>query len=90
MAATQRVVTFGPPITASFGWSSNGLTVTFLGSATGGTGVATYAWDFGDNQTSTQQNPVHTYAAQGTYTVQLVVTDQQSLCQDAETQDVTP
>jgi gliding motility-associated-like protein len=30
-------------------------------------------WDFGDNTTSTQQNPVHTYASYGTYNVTLVV-----------------
>lgn len=28
-------------------------------------------WDFGDGSTSTEQNPVHTYAALGTYTVKL-------------------
>ncbi len=30
-------------------------------------------WDFGDGNTSTQQNPVHTYTSSGTYTVELVV-----------------
>jgi len=30
----------------------------------------TWSWDFGDNTTSTQQDPLHTYAA-GTYTVTL-------------------
>lgn len=36
---------------------------------------ATWAWDFGDNTTSTMQNPVHTYATSGTYTVTLVATN---------------
>jgi len=31
-------------------------------------------WDFGDGTTSSVQNPVHTYAASGTYTVNLTVT----------------
>jgi gliding motility-associated-like protein len=31
-------------------------------------------WDFGDNHTSTQINPGHTYADTGTYTVMLVTT----------------
>ncbi|RWY54198.1 PKD domain-containing protein [Mucilaginibacter gilvus] len=32
-----------------------------------------WAWDFGDNSTSTQQNPGHTYADTGTYKVTLRV-----------------
>ncbi len=36
----------------------------------------TYLWNFGDGTTSTAINPVHTYAAQGTYTVTLNITDQ--------------
>lgn len=35
----------------------------------------TYAWAFGDGGTSTEQNPTHTYAAAGTYTVVLSVTN---------------
>ena len=35
----------------------------------------TYAWDFGDGATSTQANPSHTYAANGSYTAKLTVTD---------------
>lgn len=30
-------------------------------------------WDFGDGQTSTLQNPLHTYSAVGTYNVELIV-----------------
>ncbi len=33
-----------------------------------------YLWDFGDNSTSTSTNPVHTYTANGVYTVQLTAT----------------
>lgn len=36
--------------------------------------TASYAWDFGDGSTSEAQNPVHTYAAAGTYTVNLTTT----------------
>ena len=39
-----------------------------------GTLVA-YAWKFGDGAIGTGQNPIHTYAAQGTYNVSLMVTD---------------
>jgi len=35
----------------------------------------TWLWDFGDGTTSTTQNPTHTYAALGVYTVTLTVTN---------------
>lgn len=34
-----------------------------------------WSWNFGDGGTSTQQNPSHTYAANGTYTVCLTATN---------------
>jgi gliding motility-associated-like protein len=34
----------------------------------------TYAWQFGDGATSTEENPVHVYATPGTYTVTLRIT----------------
>lgn len=34
---------------------------------------STYLWNFGDGQTSTSENPVHTYTTSGTYTVSLTV-----------------
>lgn len=37
--------------------------------------VVAWSWDFGDGETSTEQNPTHTYAMAGTYTVTLLVTD---------------
>ena len=35
--------------------------------------VTSWSWDFGDGGISTAQNPVHTYTAAGTYTVELTV-----------------
>ncbi|MEE8571056.1 MAG: PKD domain-containing protein, partial [Candidatus Bathyarchaeia archaeon] len=37
--------------------------------------ILTYLWNFGDEATSTEKHPHHTYAAYGTYTVTLTVTD---------------
>lgn len=37
-----------------------------------GTGIINYKWDFGNGKTSTEQNPVNTYASAGTYTVKLI------------------
>lgn len=44
-------------------------------SAPGSGTINQWLWDFGDGQTSTQQNPSHTYATGGTFTVTLFVTD---------------
>ena len=36
---------------------------------------SSWTWNFGDGGTSNDQDPLHTYAASGTYTVQLTVTN---------------
>lgn len=51
----------------------NGLDYTFTDVSTGT--PTTWAWDFGDGNTSNLQNPTHTYAASGNYVVQLIVAD---------------
>ena len=49
-----------------------GGTVNFSGSITGGPGGAdTYAWNFGNGATSTQQNPTATFPNAGSYQVSL-------------------
>jgi PKD repeat protein len=47
--------------------------VTFTSTVTG-TPVA-YFWDFGDGETSTEEDPVHEYATAGTYPVVCIVED---------------
>jgi len=37
--------------------------------------TTTWQWDFGDGNTSTEQNPTHTYTAEGTYTVSLTASN---------------
>ena len=37
--------------------------------------IASYAWDFGDDATATGATATHSYAASGTYTIRLTVTD---------------
>lgn len=58
------------PISADFSFATSGLEVTFTNNSLNAT---TYSWDFGDGATSTEMNPVHTYAAAGTYDVVLEV-----------------
>ncbi len=35
--------------------------------------ITSYYWNFGDGATSTEQNPIHTYAQSGVYTVSLTI-----------------
>jgi PKD repeat protein len=57
---------------AGFDYSVSVLEVTFTNLSTD---ADTYAWDFGDGGTSTEENPVHTYLDAGTYTVVLTATN---------------
>jgi hypothetical protein len=47
------------------------LTVKFTDKSTGA--PTSWFWNFGDGKTSTEQNPMHTYTTEGTYTVRLTV-----------------
>ncbi|HLO81901.1 MAG TPA: PKD domain-containing protein, partial [Chitinophagaceae bacterium] len=49
--------------------------IQFNDKTTGGELAYTYSWNFGDGTTSTQASPSKTYAAAGTYSVTLTVTD---------------
>jgi PKD repeat protein len=48
------------------------LIVNFTDESTGS--PISYLWDFGDGESSTEENPVHRYGAPGVYTVTLTVT----------------
>ncbi|MEZ5059372.1 MAG: PKD domain-containing protein [Saprospiraceae bacterium] len=55
---------------ADFEFTTQGLLVAF---ANRSTGAFTYTWDFGDGNASFDENPNHTYANPGTYTVSLTI-----------------
>jgi PKD repeat protein len=64
--------------------------LTFTDASTDADGtVAAWVWDFGDDANSTDQNPTHSYAAIGTYTVSLTVTDDSEEASDPYTMDIT-
>lgn len=66
------------PPTAGFTYTASGLVATFANTTTDAESTATalkYSWTFGDGGVATEQNPVHTYAAAGTYDVKLDVID---------------
>lgn len=69
-----------PPVnvapTASFTVVCDDLTCAFTDTSRDDDGtIAAWSWTFGDGESATAQNPSHTYAAEGTYTVGLTVTD---------------
>ena len=63
--------------TASFTATTNGLaaSVDGAGSSDSDGSIGSYAWDFGDGGTASGATASHTYAAGGTFTVTLQVTD---------------
>jgi PKD repeat protein len=68
---SQLVVSAGSDTTAD-----EGATVTFQGTATGGTAPLSYQWDFGDGTTALGTlTPTHSYGDNGSYSVVLSVRD---------------
>ncbi|HQJ88967.1 MAG TPA: PKD domain-containing protein, partial [Methanoregulaceae archaeon] len=68
-----REIAIYPPVVAGF-WANvtegeAPLTVQFMDQSTGFANA--WRWNFGDNTSSTEQNPVHTFTEEGTYDVTL-------------------
>lgn len=70
---------------ADFSTSSSGLIVDFINESLNST---SYSWSFGDGSSSTDENPTHTYDAEGTYTVSLTATSDNG-SSDMISQDIT-
>ncbi|PWT99543.1 MAG: hypothetical protein C5B52_10480 [Bacteroidetes bacterium] len=75
------VVSVKPPLAVNFGIDSSlanctpaDIKFTDSSKVSCGQTISSWAWDFGDGNTSSQQSPTHTYSAAGSYTVQLTVT----------------
>lgn len=64
----------GVPPVAGFDYTDQGNS-TFQFTDASYDDITSWAWDFGDGASSTMQNPTHTYAMAGDYTVCLTVTN---------------
>src|SRR2546427_885105 len=82
-SATPMTEFFGtsppPTLSASFTYSppspQTGQTVSFIGSASGGSLPYSYSWSFGDGSTGTGLSAKHAYSSAGTLAVALTVKD---------------
>src|SRR5213083_1905009 len=82
-SATSMTEFFGtsppPTLSASFTYSPSSpqmrQTVSFTGSASGGTQPYSYSWSFGDGSTGTGSSAKHTYSSAGTLDVAFTVKD---------------
>ncbi len=70
-------------VIADYSFTVVGVTYTFTDLSTGS---LSWFWDFDDGNTSPLQNPVHTYTANGTYNVVLIVND--GTCSDTTFQTI--
>jgi len=62
-----------------FTYTTSDLTATFTDASIL---AVSHSWDFGDGNTSTEVNPVHTYAIDGTYDVTLTTTNSAGISRD--------
>lgn len=78
------------PPDADFDVHCSGLTCAFVDQSKDEDGaVVAWQWSFGDGASSSERNPVHTYADRGRYDVLLIVTDDRGDI-DAKDHDVDP
>ncbi len=64
------------------------IPIQFKGSAYGGRPDYSWHWEFGDGESSDEQNPVHSYSIEGNYIVTLTVTDNKNNIASDETSAV--
>lgn len=70
----QQAVISKPAPVAAFSINGNceGAPISFLNSSSTPAGTMSFQWNFGDQNTSTQNSPTHVYQADGNFPVQLV------------------
>lgn len=72
IALQDQIEVFPSVQPAAFDYAINGNTVNFTNN---NLNAQDFLWDFGDAQTSTEENPTHTYLSPGVYTVTLIASN---------------
>ena len=73
--ASQVSAQVGCAASFNFYQTPNTLTFNFTDASTSPNAITSWSWNFGDSNTSTSQNPSHTYSLEGTYNVCLTIHD---------------
>ncbi len=79
--AVETLMEYRPPSPLSLRAAANSLRgppplrVEFTATPGGGSPPFSYTWDFGDGETSSLTNPLHTFESEGTYRVNVTVSD---------------
>ena len=69
-----------PKLTITYTYTTDPIGIDFTDISTDPDGsIVSWYWDFGEGNTSTEQNPTHGFAFYGSYTVALTVTDDDGL-----------
>ncbi|WP_062396702.1 PKD domain-containing protein [Methanogenium cariaci] len=91
-ACAVPAVSADTPLTVSFTFSPSSPDanepVSFSGSSTW-SNITNWAWNFGDGSSSASQNPTHTYANAGTYSVSLTASNTAGTATSSPPQSVT-
>lgn len=82
ISAVELTADVKMPLMPEFSRVVNGKEVSFTDITEG---AETWGWDFGDGSTSTEQNPVHTYADEKEYEVTLAVSSTLNPCGESAT-----
>jgi len=83
-------VILSPPVAAFSASPLSGAATTYVTFTDESTlGPTSWLWDFGDGTTSTLQNPVHTYSTNGTFTVNLTVSNAAGSDSEVKTDYIT-
>ncbi len=75
---TVKIKLFDEGVLSHFNFEATKLRTQFTDDSQSTSQATQWLWDFGDGQTSTEQNPHHTYATSGKYQVKLSVEDSQN------------